>query len=71
MHVLIANAIYSWPETNGFPCKRHKGNSMMTMCYFPKIFGITYKNSHLVNGLDFDNRTLCIDLKCMKRFECE
>ena len=71
MHVLIANSICLWANTNGCPCKTHKGTSVMTMCYFPKTLGIKYGNSYLVNGLEFDHRTLCIDLKYMKRFECE
>ena len=70
--MLIANGVSLWPNTKGFTCKKHNGNSVIDYMLVSKgILDRTHKFSLVEWALEFERRTLCIDLKCMHRLDCE
>ena len=49
--LLIANGVSLWPNTNGFTCRKHNGNSVIDYVLLSKgILNRMYINSHLGNG---------------------
>ena len=70
--LLIANGVSLWPNTNGFTCRKHNGNSVIDyVLFFECILDPIHKFSLGEWIPKSDHRVLCIDLKCMHRFDCE
>ena len=70
--LLIVNGVSLWPNANGFTCRKHSGNSMIDyMLLFEGILDRIHKFSLGEWTPKFDLRALCIDLKCMHKFDCE
>ena len=70
--LLIANGVSFWPNTNGFTCRKHNGNSVIDYVLLSEgILDRIHKFSLGEWTPESDHRALCIDLKCMHRFDCE
>ena len=70
--LLIANGVSLWPNTIGFTCRKHNGNSVIDyMLLSEGILDRIHKFSLGEWTPESDHRTLCIDLKCMHRFDYE